>query len=342
MAQKLARITGLFFSLTFAASPALADNHDTFYRGKTVRIVVGAPPGGGFDIYSRALARHLGGHIAGNPTVIVENMAGAGTLLAANSTYKAAKPDGLTIGNFIGGLIVGQLMSQAGIEFDARKFEWIGVPSKDHIACALTQTSGITSVEKWMASKAPVKIGGTGRNTAPEDAPKILKATLNLPIQVVSGYKGTADIRLAAESGELAGGCWQWESIKATWRKGLDSGDVVVVLQVASKPLPDIPSAPLAIDLAKTEEARKLIQVGIQDQGAITRLYALPPGTPKERVQLLRTAFIATLKDPDFVAEAKKTRLEIDPTTAEELEKIVQNLFGLDSQLLARLKEALK
>jgi len=117
---------------------------------------------------------------------------------------------------------------------------------------------------------------------------------------------------------------------------------VVVVLQVASKPLPDIPKAPLAIDLAKTEDARKLIQVGIQDQGAITRLYALPPGTPKERVQVLRKAFVDTIRDPEFVAEAKKSRLEIDLTTGEELEKIVQNLFGLDSHLLARLKEALK
>jgi tripartite-type tricarboxylate transporter receptor subunit TctC len=342
MSQTFPIITALLFSFIFATSRALADNHDTFYRGKTVRIVVGAPPGGGFDIYSRALARHLGKHIAGNPTLVVENMAGAGTLVAANFTFKAAKPDGLTIGNFIGGLILGQLMGHPGIEFDARKFEWIGVPSIDHIACALTKGSGITSVERWMAAKAHVKIGGTGRNTAPEDAPKILKAALNLPIQVVSGYKGTADIRLAAESGELAGGCWQWESIKSTWRTGLDSGDVVVVLQVASKPLPDLPNVPLAIDLAKTEEARKLIQLGIQDQGAITRLYAVPPGTPKERVQLLRKAFISTLKDRHFVAEAKKSRLEIDPTTGEELEKIVQNLFGLDNHLLARLKEALK
>jgi tripartite-type tricarboxylate transporter receptor subunit TctC len=342
MAQRLPIITGLFLGIIFVAGAALADNHDTFYLGKTVRIVVGAPPGGGFDIYSRALARHLGKHIAGNPTLIVENMAGAGTLVAANYTYKAAKPDGLTIGNFIGGLILGQLMGHPGVEFDARKFEWIGVPSADHIACALTKASGITSVERWMAAKAPVKIGGTGRNTAPEDAPKILKAALNLPIQVVSGYKGTADIRLAAESGELAGGCWQWESIKATWRTGLDSGDVVVVLQVGAKALPDLPNVPLAIDFAKTDEARKLIQLGIQDQDAITRLYALPPRTPKERVQILRKAFIATLKDPDFVTEAKKTRLEIAPTTGEELEKIVQNLFGLDSQLLTRLKEALK
>jgi tripartite-type tricarboxylate transporter receptor subunit TctC len=269
-------------------------------------------------------------------------MPGAGTLVAANFTYKVAKPDGLTIGNFIGGLIVGQILGQPGIEFDARRFEWIGVPSKDNVVCALTKTSGIASVDQWMASKTPVKIGGTGRGTAPEDAPKILKAALNLPIQVVSGYKGTAPIRLAAESGELAGGCWQWESIKATWRKGLETGDVVVVIQVTSKPLPDLSKVPLAISFAKTEEARRLIRVGIQDQGAITRLYALPPGTPKERTEILRRAFMDTLKDPDFGAEAKRSKLEIEPITGEELEKIVRDLFGLDANLLARLKEVLK
>lgn len=342
MAQRFWGFIGSIIAFIFATTLALAANHEMFYKGKTLRIIVGTSPGGGFDAYSRTIARHIGKHIPGSSTIIVENMPGAGTLVAANFTYKVAKPDGLTIGNFIGGLIVGQILGQPGIEFDARRFEWIGVPSKDHIVCALTKTSGITSVDQWMASKTPVKIGGTGKGTAPDDSPKILKAALNLPIQLVSGYKGTADIRLAAESGELAGGCWQWESIKATWRKGLETGDVVVVLQVTSKPLPDVPKVPLAINFAKTEEARRLIQVGIQDQGAITRLYALPPGTPKERTQILRKAFMDTLKDPDFVAEAKRSKLEIDPIAGEELEKVVHDLFGLDTNLLARLKEVLK
>jgi hypothetical protein len=127
-----------------------------------------------------------------------------------------------------------------------------------------------------------------------------------------------------------------------TWQKGIEAGDVVVVLQATSKPLPDLPGVPLALSFTKTEEARRLIQIGIQDQGAITRLYALPPGTPKERTQILRKAFVDTLKDPDFIADAKKARLEIDPTPGEELERIVGDLFGLDTNLLTRLKEVLK
>jgi tripartite-type tricarboxylate transporter receptor subunit TctC len=341
MSQKFLGVIGSIAGIALAATLARGAD-EMFYKGKTMRLIVGAPAGGGFDAYSRTLARHMAKHIPGAPTIVVENMAGAGTLVAASYTYKAAKPDGLSIGNFIGGLIIGQVMGQPGIEFDARRFEWIGVPSKDNVACAFTKASGITSIEKWMASKTPVKIGGTGRSTAPEDAPKILKAALNLPVHLVSGYKGTADIRLAAESGELAGGCWQWESIKATWRKGLETGDVVVVLQVSSKPLPDLPEVPLALSFAKTEEARRLIHIGIQDQGAITRLYALPPGTPKERTQTLRKAFLDTLKDPEFIADATKGKLDIDPTPGEELEKIVFDLFRLDTALLTRLKEALK
>jgi tripartite-type tricarboxylate transporter receptor subunit TctC len=324
--------------LVLAADPAHPSTHEPFYKGKTIRIIVGATPGGGFDTYSRAIARYMGKHIAGNPTVIVENMAGAGTLIAANYTYKAVKPDGLTIGNFIGGLVLGQLLGQPGIEFDARKFEWVGVPSRDNVACAFTKASGITSMEKWMASKTPVKLGATGRGTAPEDTPKVLKAALGLPIHLITGYKGTADIRLAAESGEVAGGCWQWESIKVTWRKALEAGEASVVLQVTPQPLPDLPGVPLAISFAKTEEARTLIQVGVQNQSAITRLYAFPPGTPKERVRIMRKAFQDTLKDPEFVADAKKSKLEIDPTTGEEVERIIAEFFKLDPALIASLK----
>lgn len=342
MTQKIWGLMGSIVGIALATTLASAANHEMFYKGKTVRLIVGTPAGGGFDTYSRALARHMAKHIPGAPTIVVENMSGAGTLVAANYTYKVAKPDGLSIGNFIGGLIIGQILGQPGIEFDARRFEWVGVPSKDNIVCAFTKASGITSVEKWMAAKTPVKIGSTGRGTAPEDSPKVLKAALSLPAHLVSGYKGTADIRLAAESGELAGGCWQWESIKVTWQRGIEKGDVIVVLQVTSKPLPDLPGVPLALSFAKTEEARRLIQIGIQDQGAITRLYALPPGTPKERTQILRKAFMDTLKDPDFAGDAKKAKLDIDPTPGEELERVVKDLFALDTNLLTRLKEVLK
>jgi tripartite-type tricarboxylate transporter receptor subunit TctC len=312
-----------------------------FYKGKNIRIIVGFAAGGGFDTYSRVIARHMGRFIPGNPTISVENMTGAGSLIAANHVYRVAKPDGLTIGHFIGGLIMQQVMGGSGVEFDARKFEWIGVPVKENVVCALRRESGITNVESWLAAKSPVKLGGTAPGSTTDDVAKVLREALKLPIQLVSGYKGTADIRLAADGGELAGGCWAWESIKVTWRKALESKEVNVVLQAVPKPHPELPGIPLAMNFAKTEEAKKLIQAGIHDTQVFTRPYVLPPGTPKDRVQLLRKAFLDTLKDKEFLAEAEKTKLDVEPIPADEIEKVVSGLFKLEPALLAKLKDIL-
>jgi len=312
-----------------------------FYEGKTVRIIVGFAAGGGYDTYARLLSRHLGRHIPGNPTLIVDNMPGAGSLIAANQLFKVAKPDGLTLAHFNGVLFLGQVLGQPGIEFDSRRFELIGVAVKEDVACAMTKASGITSLEKWMAATTPVKLGGVAPGAAPDNTARILKAALGLPIQLVSGYRGTAEIRLAAEGGEVAGACWAWDSMKVTWRQALDAGDAVPVLQVVAKKFPDLPNVPLAITLAKTDEARQLIQVGIQYAGAFARPFALPPGTPRERVQVMRRAFQETLKDRALVAEAEKTKLTLDPVTGEELEKMVADVFTLDPTLAAKLKAIL-
>jgi tripartite-type tricarboxylate transporter receptor subunit TctC len=322
------------------AAPARSASDD-FYNGKTIRIIVGFAAGGGFDTYSRVIGRHMGKHIPGNPSIVVENMTGAGSLIAANYVYKVAKPDGLTIGHFIGGLIMQQVMGGSGIEFDARKFNLIGVPVKENVVCALRKESGITSVEDWFAAKTPVKMGGTAPGSTTDDVVKVLKEAIGLPIQLVSGYKGTADIRLAADGGELAGGCWAWESIKVTWRQGLEAKDVIVVLQAIPKPHRELGSIPLAINYAKTDAAKKLIQAGIHDTQVITRPYVLPPGTPPARVQLLRNAFLATLKDKAFMAEAESSKLDVDPVTGQEAEKIIAGLFKLDSAVLGRLKQIL-
>ena len=313
----------------------------SFYEGKTLRLIVGFAPGGGFDTYARVLSRHMGRHIPGNPTIVVENMTGAGSLISANHLYRVAKPDGLTIGHFNGALFLGQALGQPGIEFDARKFELIGAPIREDSVCAMTRASGITSIEKWMAAKTPVKLGGVAPGGTPDANARILKAALGLPIQLVSGYKGTAEIRLAAASGEVGGACWSWESMRSTWRSALDSGEAVVVLQTSARAFPDLAGVPLAQSLAKTDEARQLIKVGIQNPAAFARPLALPPGTPKDRVLLLRRAFHETLKDSAFLAEAEKAKLTLDPATAEDLERMVAEAFALDPSLLAKLKDVL-
>jgi len=314
---------------------------EEFYQGKTIRIVVGFSAGGGFDTYSRMIARHLGKHIPGNPAAIVENMPGAGSLIATNYLYKVARADGLTMGNFVGYAVLSQVLGRPGIEFDSRRFEWIGLPVSDTGACVLTRTSGVTSLQLWQASKIPIKLGVVGPGDGTYNSAKILKEVIGLPVQMVAGYKGTADIRLAAESGEVAGGCWQWEPIKATWRKGLDAGEVVVVLQLNTTPHRDLAKVPQAISLAKTGEARTLLQAAIHDPNTITRPYAFPPGTPKNQVEITRKAFMAIMKDPEFLADASKSKLDIDPMPGEELEKIVARYFKLDSAIVEKLKALL-
>jgi tripartite-type tricarboxylate transporter receptor subunit TctC len=317
-----------------------AASDESFYRGKTIRLIVAFSPGGGYDAYSRTIGRHLSKHIPGNPAIIVENMTGAGGIIHANFMYQA-KPDGLIIGNNAGGLILQQIMGAKGIEFDGKRFEFIGAPASDHHVCTLSKASGITSMERWFASKEPVKFGGVGPGGGASDNARTLHAALGLPIRVIDGYKGTSDIRLAVESGELAGACFAWESFKTTWRKGFETGDLNVIVQAMPKKHPELPNVPLANDYVKSEEGRRLLKHGVYDTAVITRPYFVAPATPKSRVQLLRKAFLDTLNDPGFLAEAKKANLDIQHVSGEEIEGVVQGLFKIEPSFVARMKQIL-
>src|SRR6266478_8599877 len=319
-----------------------ARGQDAFYRGKSVRIIVGASAGGGYGTYSRTIARHMGKHIPGNPAIVVDNMPGAGFLISANYMYRVAKADGLTVGHFIGGLFLQQLLGKPGIEFDARKFEYIGVPAQDNYALEISKATGITSMDQWLFTKTIVKLGGVGVGSATDDIPKVLAATIGLPMQLVTGFKGTADVRLAFNSGEVQGVCNSLESFRATWRNELDSGNLVIVLQTIAKRHPDLPNVPLAIDYAKTDEAKRLINALVHSVGPTARPYVLPPKTPKDRVTLLRTAFMQTMKDPEFLAEAGKAKLDINPLDGAELQHNVQEVFNLDKVLIPKAKEIMK
>jgi tripartite-type tricarboxylate transporter receptor subunit TctC len=337
---KLFSLVMLLISIMIAPSSYAASADDNFYRGKNIRIIVGFAAGGGFDAYARAIARHMGRHIPGNPSIIVENMTGAGSRVSANFLFRAP-PDGLLIGNFIGSLVLQQIMGDKGIEFDGRKFDWVGAPVQDETVCALTKASGIGSLDDWFATKKPVKLGGEAPGANDSDVPRVLKAALGLPIQLIEGFKGTSNIRIAAEAGEVDGGCWTWASIRTTWANGLESGNVKAIIQINPKKADDIPNVPNAIDYAKTPEAKILIDSGVHAPSAILRAYALPPGTPKGRGDILRSAFNATMKDPEFLAEMKKSRLEVNPLTGTEMDGIVRKLFQMDAKNVAKIREVL-
>jgi tripartite-type tricarboxylate transporter receptor subunit TctC len=338
MEKQVAKLVAVF--VVFWIGQALAQ--DSFYKGKTIKIIVGFSAGGGYDTYARLIARHMTRHIAGNPTIVVDNMPGAGGLILANHLYKVAKPDGLTVGHFIGGLFIQQLLEKPGIEFDARKFEYIGVPTQDNYVTGLSKNSGVRSMQQWLAAKTPLKIGGIAPGTATSDIPRLLSAALGLPAQVVDGYKGTADVRLAFNSGEIVGLANAWQSFKSTWRKEVEAGDVIIIVQHVGKRHPELPNVPLDVEFAKNPGARKLLEVGAHSLGPTARPFVLSPGTPKDRVQALRRAFADTMKDPQFLAEAKKGNLDIDPAEGAELEENVKKIFDLDAASTGQLKEIFK
>lgn len=325
----------------WVSTDTLASTHD-FYAGKTLRILVGASAGGAFDSWGRMVGRHLGKHISGNPVVAVENVTGAGGLILANQFFKTPKPDGTTIATFNGGLLMGQMLGRPGIEFDARKFEYLGVPAKFDSVCAFSKTSGITSFERWKAAKAPVKVGGTAPGSNLVDIPKILTAVFGLPTQVITGYKGFAEIRLAVDGGELGGACGGWDGLKLLWGKQIEAGDIAVVLQTRSRPLPELSKVPLVMDFANNDDDRQLIEVGIQFPALLGLTYALPPGTPKNRVQILHKAFMDTLASPELLSDVQRARLATDAAGGEELQKTVERLFSLKPAVANRLREILK
>lgn len=321
----------LLHNIAFAVGP--------YYEGKIIRLIVGVSAGGGYDTYARTIARHMGKQIPGDPKIIVENMVGANHMIAANYIYKVAKPDGLTMCHITGNLYFRQMFGVQGIEFDARKFVYIGAPVKEWCVMILSKKSGITSIDKWMNSKTPVKLGATGFLGDIGSNARIVRATTGLPIKLIEGYKGTAEIRVAVESGELDGTIPMWDSAKATWRHALEVGDLSILFQLTPQPLPELPDVPLLINLTKTDDAKKVIELGVHNLGIGMRPFALPPGTPKEQTEILRNAFQKTMKDKEFLAETEKARMGIDPLTGEELEKVVDSLFNSDPAVLAKLKK---
>jgi tripartite-type tricarboxylate transporter receptor subunit TctC len=316
---------------------AASSRADDFYKGKTIRVIVGGSAGGGFDIYTRAMARHMGKHIPGNPLMVVENMTGAGTLIAAKYLYGSAKPDGLSFGIFNGALILSGALGNKSVDFDMRELEYLGVPVQDSTVCALRKESGVANMDQWLASKAPIKLGGLSPGNSTSDVARILMAALNLPVQLVEGYKGTNEIRLAADAGELHGACWAWETLKVAWSNAIPAGEVNIVLQVTAKKIPDLPNVPMALDLAKTEESRQLLKAGAIDPAAIVRVYVTTPRVPKDRLQILRNAFARTLADPEFIAEAKRATLDINPLSGDEVKRIVDDLFKLTPAMRGKL-----
>jgi tripartite-type tricarboxylate transporter receptor subunit TctC len=323
-----------------ADDKAIAD----FYRGKTVKILVGFSAGGGYDAYSRLIGRHLHKHIPGNPSVIVENMAGAGSVILANHMFNAAPKDGTVIGNFSGQIILEQLFGNPAVQFDLAKYRFLGVPIGETYLLLATKKSGITKFDDLLGPKSKqLTIGGIPGSTV-EQGPMLLRDLLNANIKVVSGYKGTADVRLAMESGELDGFFNSWESTKVTSLDRVKNGEWQILAQVGDQPIAALPvkNVPTIAQIAKSEEAQQLLRFGAWAPNQFAKVYSVAPGTAADRAAALEAALSKTFADKEFLAEAEKGKLDIDPVSAAQVHKMVNDFFGLSADLKAKLKKILK
>lgn len=342
MSAAISRLFRFVIGLGFIFVAAVPAPGQEFYKGKTIVLIVGTAAGGGFDTYSRMLARHMGKYLPGNPNTVVQNMPGAGQLIAANHLYNRGQPDGLTVGHFSGSVIFRHVLGDQSVMFDGRKFGWLGTPAPERHTCVLTDKTGIKTLEEWSTSKRPMKLGSLGPGNSTSAWPHLLRAVLGLPVSVIEGFKGTSEIRLAAESGEVDGACWGWDSIKVTWAKGVESGFVRPVIQTMLEPHPDLPSVPVAIQHAKTKEGQELLRLGAQAYGPASIAYSVPPGLAKERLLSLQNGFMATMKDPEFLAEARKANLAVNPIDGPTIAKTVAELYTTDKKLLDRFREIIE
>ena len=322
--------------LTFVIRNVAADE---FYKGKTVRFIVGYAPGGGYDTYTRAVARHISRHIPGNPATVVENMDGAGSLLAANYMFNKVNADGLTVGNFNSGMVTQQALGAKGIRFDALRFGWVGSPGKGWPTCMVMGFTGLKTLDDVMKSGDKLRFGGTRAGASSDDLPKLMNALMGTNLRVISGYQGTGPIRVALQSREINALCSGWESMRVTARSMLDAnGDDKLIPFVFHGRVedPEVKDLPQYTKVIKGEENLSAFKAWV-NQYEFQRPLMVPPNTPKDKLLALRAGLQKTLTDPEFLAEARKSKLVIENVTGEDVERSVNEILSLSPSVKKKL-----
>jgi tripartite-type tricarboxylate transporter receptor subunit TctC len=321
------------YPISAAHAQSLAD----FYKGKNVDLYIGYSAGGGYDVYARLLARHMARFIPGNPAIVPKNMPGAGSLVLANWLYNVAAKDGTAFGTIGRGTGFDPLLGSTKAQFDAAKFNWIGSMNDEVSVCVAWQTSGITKLEQVMQKE--LTVGGTGPAADTDQFPKVLNATINTRFKIIPGYPGGNDIDLAMERGEVMGRCgWSWSSVIATHKAWIDEKKINVLVQLSLGKHPDLPDVPLVMDFAKNDEEKQIFKLVFARQ-PMGRPFLAPPGVPADRIGALRKAFMDTMKDRDFLAEADKMKFEINPVSGDAVQGIVQDVYQTPKSVAAAVAE---
>jgi tripartite-type tricarboxylate transporter receptor subunit TctC len=323
--------------LAFALCPLLPASAQTpaeFYRGKTLDISVGFSAGGAYDVYARLIARHVGRHIPGNPTVVAKNMEGAGSLRLANFLYNAAPKDGTVLATIGRGTGFDPLFGSKGAQFDANKFAWIGSANNEVSICLAWHTTGIKSLEDMLTKE--LVVGASSPSADTYQFPKVINGVFGTRFKIVTGYPGGNDIGLALERGEVFGRCgFSWSGVKATHQAWLDQKKINILFQMGLDKHRELADVPLILDLAKTDEQRAILRLVFARQ-VMAWPYLAPPGVPADRVAALRKAFMDTMQDKDFVAEAEKAKLEVTPVDGAAIQALVQEIYATPSAIVQK------
>ena len=317
--------------MTFSGQ-SLAQPVEEFYRGKRLTIYAGSSTGGGTDLYGRAIARFIGDHIPGQPSVTVVNMPGANGLVLANQLYRSLPKDGTAIGTFDRAAALHAIWSNPAAKFVATKLNWIGSANIDTSLCVTRHTSGIDTLDKFLTRD--VVLGSTAVYHA-----NLLNSLFGAKLKQVRGYPGGNDVLLALERGEVQGRCnWSWSSIVSTRSEWIRDKKINVLLQFAEEKHPDLPDVPLVTDLAKTEQQRQMLDLILSLQ-TMARPFAAPPDVPAERVDALRQAFIDATRDPEFIAAAKAQQLEVSPVAGERIQAMLARMSKTPKDVVRALRD---
>ena len=344
MSYRRFRAVGALLAMSIAlltALPVYAQNVEQFYTGKTISLYIGYTVGGAYDLYGRLVARHIGKHIPGNPTVVPINMQGAGSLKLMNWLYNAAPKDGTAIGTVNQSAPFVPLVGERQLaRFDAMEFTWIGSVNDEVSVCVSWERTGITRFDQLYEKE--LIIGTTGPGADEYFLHALLRGISDAKIRSITGYVGGNEINAAMERGEVDGRCgWAWSSIKSTRARWLEQGTINVLIQFGLRKHPDLPDIPLIMDLAKNEEDRQILRL-IMASGVFGRPFVAPPGLPADRAAALKTAFDATMVDADFLAEADLLQAEISPVSSATLQQLLIETYATPSHIVERARALLR
>jgi tripartite-type tricarboxylate transporter receptor subunit TctC len=321
-----------------AVPPARAAGVEDFYKGKNLSLIIGYSVGGGYDAYGRLLARHLGKHIPGNPSVLPQNMTGAGSLKAANYLYSVAPKDGTVIGTFSRSQAIAPLLDKA--EFDSTRFTWLGSVTDEVSLCLTRHDAPVKTFNELLVT--PATFGGEGPGSDPNIFALLYRNVFGAKIKIVSGYPGTNEIQLATERGEVDGLCGlSWSTLKGRYPHWLKDGKKAnILIQAGIKKQSDLPDVPSATDLAKQTDQMQILKLVLIGQ-AMARPFAAPPGIPADRKAALIAAFDRTTKDPDFLAEAQRLNFDVNPVPADKLDALLAEAYATPKDVIAKAAKAM-